>query len=92
MTQLVLYSSYEVKMWVFGQLRTGLVIVMHVSTIIIYQYQGSPQQRLQQIDIRLENESRVGTSIRQNLLHSNAENCNQILLQIFPLPWIFSVS
>ena len=48
-----------------------MVIVICVSTIFSYFYQSSPRLRLQQFDIRLENESRVGTPIRRYLPVSN---------------------
>ena len=57
--------------WVFGQLQTGLAIVIRVRMIIIYQYWGSPRLRLHQLDICLENESRVRTPICRNLLNIN---------------------
>ena len=61
---------------ILEQLGTGLVFVLRLNTILGFQYRGSTQPRLQTFKIRLENESRVGTPIRRNLLGAfNIQPC-----------------
>ena len=52
---------------VFEQVRTGLVFVLRLNTILGFQYRALTRLRLQTFKTRLENESRVGTPIRRNL-------------------------
>ena len=53
---------------VFQRFQTGLVFVLRLNTIFGFKYRALTRPRLQAFKIRLENESRVGTPIRQNLV------------------------
>ena len=53
---------------IFERVRTGLVIVLGLTTILGFKYRASTQLRLQTFKTRLENESRVSTPIRRNLV------------------------
>ena len=55
---------------VFERFRTGLVFMLRLNTIFDFKYQASTRPRLLAFEIRLENESRVGTPLRQNLCKS----------------------
>ena len=55
-------------MVVFGSLWTGLVFVVRVNTILGYLYWPSTRLRSQNFDNGLQNESRVDTPIRRNLV------------------------
>ena len=54
---------------IFERIRNRLLFVLQLKTILGFQYQASTQLRLQTFKTRLENESRVGTLIRRNLLY-----------------------
>ena len=52
---------------IFEPVRTGLVLVFRLNTILGFQYRASTQPSLHTFKIRLENEYRVGTPICCNL-------------------------
>ena len=52
---------------IFEPVRTGLVLVFRLNTILGFPYRASTQPSLHTFKIRLENEYRVGTPIRCNL-------------------------
>ena len=60
--------SIRVSMLVFGQIRVGLEFVLSVSKILGYHYQASTRLRLQSFGSRHDNEPRVGTPLRRNLV------------------------
>ena len=49
--------------------------MLHVNTILGYQYWASTRLRSQSFDICLDNKSWVGSLIRQNLKHTQNLNC-----------------
>ena len=54
----------------YERVRTGLVFVLRLNTILGFQYRASTQPRLQTFKICLKNEYRVGTPICRNLLNT----------------------
>ena len=59
-------NQYSCKHVDIGNFEPGCIVV-RVSMILSYGYQASTQLRLQDFDIHLENEPRVGTPIRRVL-------------------------
>ena len=51
-----------------GDIRTGLIFVLHLNSIFGLQYRASTRPRSQTFKIPLEKESRVGTPLCQNLV------------------------
>ena len=60
-------SSILVWTVIFERFLIGLVFVLRLNTIFGFNYWASTQPRSQTFMIRLENKSRVGTPLRQNL-------------------------
>ena len=63
-------TRISIRVWamIFEQLQTGLVFVIRLNTILGFRYRASTRPRQQTFMIWLENESRVGTPIRRNLV------------------------
>ena len=55
---------------VFDHFRTGLVFVLCENTILGFQNRASTRLMAQTFKIRLDNQSRVGTPLRQNLIET----------------------
>ena len=66
-------KSRPVLTLVFDHFQTGLVFVLCVNTILEFQNQASTRLRAQTFKISLDNESRVGTPLRRNLLKCNVK-------------------
>ena len=67
---------------IFERVQTGLVLVLRLNTILGFQYRASTRPSLQTFKTRLENESRVGTPIRQNLVNLDLQSltfCRHLL-------------
>ena len=62
---IIIWISIRVWMMIFKQVWTRLVIVLRLIRILGFQNQASP--RIQTFKIRLENKSRGGTPLHQNL-------------------------
>ena len=72
-TRLELYSNWNFKiqlLQIFERVRTGLVFMLRLNTILGFQYRASTRLRLQTFKTRLVNESREGTPIRRNLFNT----------------------
>ena len=66
---------------IFKRVPTGLVFVLRLNTILGFQYRASTRPRLQTFKTQLENESRVSTPIRQNLMNKELQSISfQLIL------------
>ena len=72
---------------VFEQFRTGLVFLLRLNTIFGFKYRASTRPRLQAFKIRLENESRVGPLMRQNLIPT-LQHIKVPQINVFMTRWV----
>ena len=66
----IVITLISIRVWttIFERLRTGLIFVVRLNTILGFRYRASTGLRSQTFKTQLENESRVGTPIRRNLV------------------------
>ena len=66
----LVFTPISICVWtlILKRVRTGLVFVLRLYTILGFQYWALSRPRTQTFKIRLENKSRVRTLLRQNLI------------------------
>ena len=65
--------QYVLSTLIVERVRNSIVIVHRTNTILGFLNRASTHLRIQTRDIRLENESRVGTPILRNLSRTNRD-------------------